>query len=186
MSKTKIYYGISNNLLNLLLNNTWDPRGLRVTINKQVPGGFFLRNLPYFGNNETVVDYNQLTILFNRNMKVSYHLFYKCVGFMVSIGSILSVFKLIEKREKKLDKNKLLFMNYVLKSKISVFRLWRLSLIGYKVSTLSIIRKSMVFKKVKIDNLNLIIPFNSMYAKKVRRIKRRLKKRIFRYELLKN
>jgi hypothetical protein len=105
---------------------------------------------------------------------------------MVSIGSVLSIFKIIEKREKRLDKNKLLFVNYVLKNKISVFRLWRLSFIGYKVSTLSIIRKSMIFKKVKIDNLNLTVPLKSTHTKKVRRIKRRLRKRMFRYELLRN
>jgi hypothetical protein len=100
----------------------------------------------------------------------------------LSIGVITRLFKLVEKRERKIDKNKLLFLTYILKNSLLTTKIRQFSLNKYKIATHVLLRKSMVFKKIEIMGVSINVPQKTKFGTRVKRIKRRLKKRMFRYE----
>jgi hypothetical protein len=130
------------------------------------------------------LDKNQLNInLFNK-IKVNYFDFLKKKGWITSLGVILKLLKLVEKREKKLEKNKIFFINYLLKFFFKKVKINYCVIKHYNTSVVFFLKKVNFFKKVHPNNIILFVNYNYSFFKKIRRIKRRLKKRIFKYEML--
>jgi hypothetical protein len=130
------------------------------------------------------LDKNQLNInLFNK-IKVNYFDFLKKKGWITSLGVILKLLKLVEKREKKLEKNKIFFINYLLKFFFKKVKINYCVIKHYNTSVVFFLKKVNFFKKVHPNNIILLVNYNYSFFKKIRRIKRRLKKRIFKYEML--
>lgn len=95
---------------------------------------------------------------------------------------ILKALKLIEKREKKLEKNKIFFLNYLLNFFLKNANLNYLILKYYHTSSAGFLKKVGFFKKISTNNVVSFINYKYNFFKKKRRIKRRLKKRIFKFE----
>jgi len=153
----------------------------------------YLKKLNYLNNNlggdvvqigtTGLVKLDSLTINLKKQIKFSYYNFSKNIGWSTSVGVVNKVFKLIEKRERKLEKNKSLTINYIVKQFITNSSLGYLFCKYFNIWFLNLLKKVGFFKKIKIDNLIFFITYNNNFFKKTKRIKRRLRKRILRYEV---
>lgn len=123
-----------------------------------------------------------LVFNFKTQMKANFRNLNLKGGWGSSVGVVLKILKILEKREKKLEKSKTLFINYLLKYFIKDPSIKYLSCKYFSLNTLGFLRKLNFFKKISIFNLIFLIVTNYNFNKRIRRIKRRLKKRIFKYE----
>jgi hypothetical protein len=167
----------------MIVTNLWTYEATDFMVKTLDKPNYFLKDLKCFntfGVNQVI---NQLTLSLKTNIKVTYFDFSKRSGWLLSIGVITRLFKLVEKRERKIDKNKLLFLTYILKNSLVTTRIRQFSLNKYKIATHVLLRKSMVFKKVEVMGINVNVPQKTKFGARVKRIKRRLKKRMFRYEI---
>lgn len=90
----------------------------------------------------------------------------------------------MEKREKNLEKNKFFFLNYLLRFFTFKAKINYTAIKHYHTSLIFLLKRVGFFKKIHTNNIIIYVNNNYNFNKKVRRIKRRLKKRIFKYELL--
>merc|ERR1712188_367056 len=95
---------------------------------------------------------------------------------------ILQALKLVAKREKAKEENKIFFINYLLKYFINEVKLNYFVLKYYHISSTTFLKKVGFFKKINTISIISFVNYGYNFLKKRRRIKRRLKKRIFRFE----
>ena len=135
-----------------------------------------------FLNKYSLGGFNYLTLGLKKQIKLNLYNYVDRCGWFITIGVVLRVLKIFEKKEKKLDKNKLFFLNYITKYNLKNYQLTSLNIKPLNLFVLAYLKKSNLLLKSKIS---LIIAHTSPKVnsyKKLRRIKRRLKKRLIQYE----
>ena len=130
----------------------------------------------------SIRDLNYLSINSIRGCKMNFFNFISFRGWYISIGVVLRALKVLEKREKGLEKNKLIFINYTLRRFLNVLNLRCLLIKCFNPLFLNLLRKVGLFRKINILSTSTTVIYNKVVFKKLRRIKRRLKKRLLRYE----
>jgi hypothetical protein len=125
-----------------------------------------------------------LSLNFKKNLKINLNSFSLGGGWSTSIGIVLKILKLNLKNERKFEKNKLLFLNYVFKYFIKNMRDLSILCKYFTLNFLIFIKFSGVLKKINITSLIFFIKLDLYFKKRVRRIKRRLKKRLLKYSNL--
>lgn len=132
--------------------------------------------------NTVLTNPSLLIFNFQKQFKLSYKqiLFPKTLS--TSIGVVLKVLKVLEKRERKLEKNKSLFLSYVLRYLIKGNSVSYLTCKYFTLSLVTFLRKFSFFRKLTVQNIIFYISSHPLTLKRVRRIKRRLKKRLLKYE----
>jgi hypothetical protein len=160
----------------------WLPKALTLTLDKLTKWNYFLKSVESVGVLDTGQKTNQLVLTFNSNIKMAYFDFFRRLGWLLSVGVITQLFKLVEKRERKLDKNKLIFLTYILKNSLPITKMSWFSLNRYRISTLTLLKRSGIFKRMEVSSLSIEVSSRVGFKKRVKRIKRRLRKRMFRYE----
>jgi len=92
---------------------------------------------------------------------------------------------MFKKREKRLEKNKVLFLNYLIKF-IFVkhnFRFTILKIKNFTISSLLVLKKINFFKKYDIQLVFYFLKSNDQKVKRKCTIKKRIKKRLYKYEI---
>ena len=125
---------------------------------------------------------NYLIFNFKKQFKLGYKLLPISKTWTASIGVVLKVLKILEKRERKLEKSRSLFLSYVLRYLVKSTHLSYLACKYFTLTLILFLRKFNFFKKVNVQNLVFYISAHPLTLKRVRRIKRRLKKRLLKYE----
>ena len=129
---------------------------------------------------------NYLTINNKKQLKVGgfKNLFKKTIG--ISIGVVLRILNVDGKCSKKMEKNQILFLNYLIKHLIdfSFIRFFKIKY--FNLNFLLFLKKINIFWKLIIFKIFVVTVTKLTYFSKIARIKRRLKKRLLRYELTSN
>jgi len=125
---------------------------------------------------------NALVFNFKNQFKISFKQILLSKTWTTSIGVILKTLKILEKRERKLEKNKSLFLSYVIRYLIRSGTITYLTCKYFSLNIITFLRKFNFFKKLNVQNLIFYVSSSPVTLKKVRRIKRRLKKRLLKYE----
>lgn len=125
---------------------------------------------------------NYLVFNFQKQFKLGYKQLPTAKTWTTSIGVVLKALKILEKRERKLEKSKSLFLSYVLRYLVKSTHLSYLACKYFTLTLILFLRKFNFFKKINVQNLIFYISAHPLTLKKVRRIKRRLKKRLLKYE----
>jgi hypothetical protein len=162
----------------LVYKNVW------INIQKEVSIQKILKfNVNYVGLVKMLhggINYTNNFLIFNfkKNLKISFNSFGHNNSWVTSIGVILKILKLGLKSERKLEKNKTLFVNYIFKYILVGVRVISLLCKYFSLNFLIFLKKLNFFKKVKLINIIFLIKLSPFFKKRVKRIKRRLKKRI--------
>jgi hypothetical protein len=124
--------------------------------------------------------WTSLSLNFNKQVKLHYKGGFTSTS--LSVGVILKVLKVLEKRERRSEKSKVIFINYFLRYILETQGITYLTVKHFSLKSLNLLKKVSLFNRLTISNFLLPVVNNYNYFKRVRRIKRRLKKRIFSLE----
>jgi len=124
---------------------------------------------------------NYLILNFKKNLKVSFNSLNFSKNWVASIGVVLKVLKLGLKSEKKIEKNKTLFINYIFKYILGDVKSVSVLCKYFSLNLLIFLKKLNFFKKIRVVDLIFFVKLGLYFKKRVRRIKRRLKKRLLGY-----